>query len=47
MECAAFWKNIKRDKFLCGEEHRDHRLIAPTACPVLGMSSAAERQKHF
>jgi hypothetical protein len=47
IECAASWKNIEHNKFLCGEEHRDHSSFAPTACRVLGMTYAAERENIF
>jgi hypothetical protein len=47
IEYDASCKNIECDKFLCGEEHRDHDLFAPTACRVLGMTFAAERADLF
>jgi hypothetical protein len=43
IECATSWKNIEHGKFLCGEVHFDHSFLAPTACCILGMTSAVER----
>jgi hypothetical protein len=37
----------EHDEFLCGEEHRYHSFFAPTACRVLGMTSAAEQANLF
>jgi hypothetical protein len=47
MECAASWQNIEHGKSRCSEEYHDPIFFAPTACRILGMTSAAERVNIF
>jgi hypothetical protein len=47
IDCATSWKKIEHNKFFSREEHRDYSYFAPTACRVLGMTSAAKRANIF
>jgi hypothetical protein len=47
IDCATSCKNIDPEKILCGEEHRDQSFFAPTACLILGITSAAEQADFF